>query len=192
MKKRNDLLLVIDMQNVYLPGEPWACPTMREAAENIIKILESDTVEHAVFTRFVAPAAPDGRWAQYNAENEVINASPYYNDLIDELKPYVKRWPLYEKSVYSSLKDRELLKLASEAERIVLAGVVAECCVLATMIEAIDFGFQTVYLSDCISGQSEKNERCIRKIAESFSPVHTLVMDSEAYLADQQRKKLNY
>ena len=26
--KNNDLLLVIDMQNIYLPDEEWACPSI--------------------------------------------------------------------------------------------------------------------------------------------------------------------
>lgn len=184
MKKKNDLILVIDLQNVYLPGQPWACPSLRENMGNIRKILDAGIAERAAFTRFVPPVTPQGTWEQYNTENAGINADPYLNDIIGEMKPYLEQWPLYDKSVYSSLKVREILRLASLSDRVVLTGVVAECCVLATMMDTIDFGFRTVYLTDCISGQSEKNERCIRKIAESFSSVHTLVMDSETYLAD--------
>ncbi len=184
MKKKNDLILVIDLQNVYLPGQPWACPSLSENMGNIRKILDAGIAERAAFTRFVPPVTPQGTWEQYNTENAGINADPYLNDIIGEMKPYLEQWPLYDKSVYSSFKVREILRLASLSDRVVLTGVVAECCVLATMMDAIDLGFRTVYLTDCISGQSEKNERCIRKIAESFSSVHTLVMDSETYLAD--------
>ena len=28
-----DLLVLTDFQNVYLPGMPWACPTMEQAIE---------------------------------------------------------------------------------------------------------------------------------------------------------------
>ena len=40
--KTRDLLLVIDLQNVYLPGEEWACPSMPEAVKNIAKIIDSE------------------------------------------------------------------------------------------------------------------------------------------------------
>ena len=34
MQKRRDLLLVVDMQNVYLPNEEWACPKVKDAIKN--------------------------------------------------------------------------------------------------------------------------------------------------------------
>ena len=34
----NDLLLVIDMQNVYLPDQPWACETVAHTKANILKL----------------------------------------------------------------------------------------------------------------------------------------------------------
>ena len=98
-----DLLLVVDFQNVYLPGYDWACPGM--------------------------PAAMEGKKA------------------------------------------------------VVLAGVVADCCVLATMMDAIDLGYEVVYLYDCIAGVSEESEAEIRGLAEIFTPIHTTVMSKDEYLA---------
>ena len=65
-----------------------------------------------------------------------------------------------------------------------LTGVVAECCVLATMMEAIDLGRPVIYLTDAISGQSEEKEAQIRALAESFAPMHTTVETSEEYLTE--------
>ena len=90
------------------------------------------------------------------------------------------------KSTYSSMDSQQLLALAAGRKRIVLAGVVAECCVLASMMEAIDNGTKVVYLTDCVAGQSPRNEDCIRKVAESFAPLHTEVMDSETYLREKK------
>ena len=42
-----DLLLVIDMQNVYLPEQPWACETAARTKENILKLLE-----HRILRRY--------------------------------------------------------------------------------------------------------------------------------------------
>lgn len=203
MKQKRDLLLVIDMQNVYLPDQEWACPSMEKSIRNICGILNRNAADDTVFTQFLPPKEPVGTWKQYNIENAEINENSWLNEIVTELQPYVEqretteevpckasdeergkypRYPLYHKSIYSSMKIPEVLKLAQQADRIVLTGVVAECCVLATMMEAIDLGCQVIYLKDCISGQSEQNENAIRKIAESFSPLHTLVMTSEEYL----------
>lgn len=210
MTQKKDLLLVIDMQNVYLPGQEWSCPSMGESIRNICRILDRDAADYTAFTQFVPPQEPVGTWKQYNTENKEINENLWLNEIVTELVPYVNqegsredaegkapkeetrdhpRYPLYNKSIYSSMKIPELTKLARQADRIVLSGVVAECCVLATMMEAIDLGCQVIYLTDCISGQSLQNENAIRKIAESFSPLHTLVMTSEEYL--QQKRTDN-
>lgn len=38
--KKEDLVLVVDMQKVYLKGNPWACENVGKAAENISKLLD--------------------------------------------------------------------------------------------------------------------------------------------------------
>lgn len=51
----NDLLLVIDMQNVYLPDQPWACETVAHTKANILKLLEkhpeNQTILHPLYRR---------------------------------------------------------------------------------------------------------------------------------------------
>lgn len=183
LKKERDLLIVIDLQNVYLPGEEWMCPSMREAVKNICTLLDSGTVEQAIFTRFTAPQKPQGTWKNYNEVNAEVNADARLNEMVEEIRPYLGRYPLYDKSTYSSMRIAALAEAAKRADRILLSGVVAECCVLATMLEAIDDGHRVVYLTDCVSGQSEANEMAIRRIAESFAPVHTEVMDSRTWIA---------
>ena len=71
--KTRDLLLVIDLQNVYLPGEEWACPSMPEAVKNIAKIIDAGVAEKTIFTRFVSSPTPAGTWKRYNEENAKIN-----------------------------------------------------------------------------------------------------------------------
>ncbi len=187
--KRNDVLVVIDMQNVYLPGQSWACPSMPESTRHIQRLLDAGVAGQVVFTKFTAAQHPEGTWRAYNKENAVINADPWLNEIVDELQPYLSRFPVYEKSVYSSMKIRELAEAARHAEHLVLTGVVAECCILSTMMEAIDLGSHVIYLEDCISGQTAQNEAAIRKIAESFAPMHTLVMSSEEYLSAEISRK---
>ena len=182
LSKNNDLLLVIDMQNVYLPDQEWACPHMPEASRNIRRIIDSGKVSQVLFTQFLADEQPSGRWQEYNREYRAINEDPRLCAVCDEFLPYLQKYPLAVKSTYSSLKSAAVAEAAAKADRILLSGVVAECCVLATLMEAIDLGIHAVYLPDCCAGQTDENEERVRTIAESFVPVHTLVMNTEEYL----------
>lgn len=184
MQKRRDLLLVIDMQNVYLPEEEWACPNVKEAVKNIRNLLEREIIEQVIFTKFVKPERPFGTWNCYNKEYAHINGNPYLNEMMKELHPYLSKWPVYEKSIYSSMRVPEILEAARKADHVLICGVVAECCVMATMIDAIDEGHKVIYLTDCVAGMSEENEEAVKKVAESFSPMHTKVMDSHCYLGE--------
>ena len=182
MAKKNDLLLAIDFQNIYLPGQEWACPSMPGSIENVRKLITSGQIGHILFTQYLAAQQPVGTWKTYNEEYRHLNEDPYLCDIVEELKPFLAQYPLAVKSTYSSLKCGQVLEAAGKADAVVLTGVVAECCILATLMEGIDLGCKMIYLYDACSGQTPENEAAIRRIAESFAPMHTLVMSTEEYL----------
>ncbi len=177
-----DLLLVIDMQNVYLPGEAWACRGTKEAAKQIIRVIESGKPWKVIFTVFTAPVSPVGVWKQYNMENRAINENRYLNEIIAPLRPYCRKFPVMEKSVYSSYAIPALRKLADEADHILISGVVAECCVLSTALSAIDAGHKVYYLKDAVSGFTEQTEAETEHILSCLSPLHTELMSTDEYL----------
>ena len=179
-----DLLLLVDFQNVYMPDNAWACPSMPEAVENTRKILDEENAPDYVMTRFVAPPDPVGRWVQYNEAYRDINEDASLAEIVDELAPYAAGADaVAAKSTYSSLDAPEVLAAMEGKSAIVLTGVVADCCILATMFDAIDLGYEVVYLCDCIAGTSVDSEAEIRALAEVFAPVHTTILSSDEYLA---------
>ena len=179
-----DLLLLVDFQNVYLPGYDWACPSMPEAMKNTIRLLDAAQVPDYVMTKYIAPTEPIGRWAQYNETYKDINADEFLCAFPEELAPYASRAAaVLEKSTYSSMDPVAALAAAEGKKAVVLAGVTAECCILATMMDAIDRGYEVVYLCDCIAGQTVELESAVRGVAEVFSPIHTTIMSSDEYLA---------
>lgn len=178
-----DLLLVVDFQNVYLPGNDWACPSMPEAMANTMRILDAENAPDCVMTKFVAPAEPTGRWQQYNEAYRQINENAFLAEFPKALKPYAEKATVVEKSTYSSMDAPEVIAAMEGKRTVVLCGVVADCCVLATMMDAIDMGYEVVYLYDCIGGVSEESETEFRALAEIYAPIHTTVMSSDEYLA---------
>lgn len=177
-----DLLLVIDMQHVYEPGQPWACPKIMDACTNIIKLLESGRADQVIFTRFDAAEDPAGAWADYNREYADINADPDMARIIAPLEELSKQHTVCSKHTYSSFAVPEVAEASARAGHVVVTGVVAECCVLSTVEALIDAGCHVIYLDDAVAGQTPELEQMVRQIISGFSPVHTQVMSTREYL----------
>jgi len=183
--KAGDLLLVIDMQNVYKKGGKWECLDTEGAAANINKIIDSG-MENVIFTRFIANETdPVGVWKDYNVKYESVNHNQYANEMVEELAEPLKRFPLFTKSVYSSLAIPEVLLAAQNAKRVIVTGVVAECCVLSTVLALMDQGIYTVYLTDGVSGLDVPKEEATKLIFSGLSPLHVSMMTTDEYLQEK-------
>ena len=53
-KTNQDLLLVIDMQNVYTKGQEWACEEVEKASDSILRLLNSRALSQVIFTQYLA------------------------------------------------------------------------------------------------------------------------------------------
>lgn len=184
MKERleNPMLLVIDMQNVYGKGQAWECRRFEEADQNIHVLLDHVTNEEVLFTKYTAATEPVGVWKDYNRENAEVNADPWLNDLVVDLKPYADQYPVYEKSTYSSLGNAVIRKKVKEKSCVIVTGVVAECCVLSTVMSLIDAGVYVIYLKDAVAGIDETTEAAAIKVLEGLSTLHLMIMTTENYL----------
>lgn len=181
--KRKDLLLVIDMQNVYTENQEWACRDMEGVIGNIIRLLQGCTWENVMFTRFLAAEQPVGIWKEYNKKNAHINADTWLNEMIPELLPWMEKYPLLTKSVYSSFSIPEVKAAARRADYVIITGVVAECCVLSTVLAGIDEGCKIIYLKDAVSGLSAEAEQYTERIVSCFAPLHAEIMTVKEYMA---------
>ena len=178
-----DLLLVIDMQKVYEEGEPWACRGVDRVSQNILRLLAAGRAENTIFTRFDAVADPVGAWEDYNREFSDVNADPRLAEIVDALAGAAAEYPVCTKHTYSSLPIPQVAEAVARADRVVVTGVVAECCILSTVEGLIDAGAKVVYLTDAVAGQTAEFEQAVEKIVASFSPIHTSVMTVDDYLA---------
>lgn len=89
--RAHDLILIIDMQNVYLPGQPWGCETFYRSCGRIRTLLcaaasRTDTPD-VCFTVFASDPNAAGMWAEYNKLNQAVNADPWLSEIVDDLKP---------------------------------------------------------------------------------------------------------
>lgn len=113
--------------------------------------------------------------------------------MMPEFLPWVKTYPVFTKSVYSSFAIPEVVKAAKKARHLVISGVVAECCVLSTVLSAIDAGCKVIYLTDAVAGLSEVSRKETENIISYFAPLHTVLMTTEEYLlSDTPKSHLCY
>lgn len=193
--RKEDTILVIDMQKVYLPGNPWACAHVNEAAQQIETlldhVLELRDAPNVLLTRYIAPADEDaqGVWADYNRENRAINENPVMNEFIPAIARYVEEFPYIDKCTYSCFSN-EYVRVAADRSmvhggRIVLSGVVAECCVLSTFFEGTDAGYRFVYLTDACAGVDTESERAVQTILQGLSPLHVELMTTAEYINEK-------
>ena len=186
--KSQDLLLITDMQNVYLENQTWACLDTHGAAANILKIARSLPEKNVLITEFLPPKN-FGAWETYNKKYAEINSSVYLNQLIPEIEALSSVYPLYKKSVYSSMKipqvKKRCIKATKAGGRILVTGVVAECCVLSTVFDAMDYGCKLIYLTDAVSGFTKEKEDAVILTLSGLSPVHLSIMTTEEYLKEK-------
>lgn len=172
--KRNAALLIIDMQNVYLPENQWGCTRMNEVKKYIENIVNEFPENQVFFTQHIASKNPEGEWNLYNETYSKINSNTYLNDYVPELKKYISKDNLFIKSEFSALSNKNLLEELKKFDTIYVTGVVAECCILSTVFGLIDMGKKVVYCINGIAGQNEEKEKAVIEVLEALSPIHII------------------
>ncbi len=73
--------------------------------------------------------------------------------------------------------------MAKAASCVVITGVVAECCVLSTVMDLIDAGIYVIYIKDAISGIRPETEKAVETVLSGLCPLHLSVLCTEEYLS---------
>lgn len=170
--KNNSALLVIDMQNVYLPENEWSCIKMGKVINYIEEKIKEFPKNQIFFTQHIAFENPKGQWKIYNKKYANINSNKYLNDYIPELKKYLTNDNLFTKSGFSALSSKNLFKALDKFDTVYITGVIAECCVLSTIFSLIDMGKKIIYCSNGIASQNKQKEKAVAKVLEELSPLH--------------------
>ncbi|WP_330341602.1 isochorismatase family protein [Streptomyces sp. NBC_00557] len=163
-------LVVIDMQRVFAdPASPWAAPRYADAAAGVRTLLPA-FAGRATFTRFVAPAKPAGAWRDYYAEWPFALQPPDAAlwELTDEFTDLAGA--VLDASTFGKWTP-ELAARLGPADRLVLAGVSTECCVLSTALAAADAGTEVLVVADACAGADDDSHVKALQIMETYRPL---------------------
>jgi nicotinamidase-related amidase len=164
------MLVVIDMQQVFgAPDSPWFAPRFAQTLDPISRLVAAYEPD-VVWTRFVAPAEPEGAWIDYYREWPFALQppdAPLYA-LVDRFarRPTVDL-PTFGKwgaALAASVED-------SVEDGIVVAGVSSDCCVLSTVLAAADAGERVRVAADACAGASDETHDQALALMRLYAPL---------------------
>lgn len=185
--------VVIDMQRIF--GEqnsPWFAPRFVEAATGVESLLGAFR-DRVVFTRFLAPAVPQGAWIPYYEQwpfaLDPANASLY--DMMPEFEvasavgmatgtaaasaaaagnAAAAGGFTVDKTTFGKWGP-ELAEATRASGEMVLAGVSTDCCVLSTALAAVDEGVRVRVVSDACAGISDADHQRALDVMALYAPL---------------------
>ncbi|HET7303583.1 MAG TPA: cysteine hydrolase [Segeticoccus sp.] len=163
-------LVAVDFQRVFGdPASPWCAPRYAEAAENAVRLAEHFG-DRCVFTRFIAPAEPRGAWVPYYEEFpfalEPPDAGLY--ELTEQVAPLAAR--TLEATTFGKWGP-QLADLVGPDAELVVCGVSTDCCVISTVLPAVDAGAHVTVVSDACAGSDEVNHQKALDVMELYAPL---------------------
>ncbi len=179
-----DALIVVDVQNDFLPGGSLAVPGGDEVVPVLNQYIDLFSEEQCpiFFTRDWHPAdhrsfAPQGGpWPPHCVAN--TRGAAFSGDLripVDAL--IISKATDTEHDAYSAFAGTGLKKtlLAFGVRRVFVGGLATDYCVLRTVLDALKAGFETVLLTDAIRAVNVHPSDCARAVAQmTYAGAHPM------------------
>ena len=162
------LLVVVDMQRIFGPGSPWETPGFDDLKHPIGRLVDAFG-DRACFTRFLVPNRPEGSWIEYYREWEFATR-PEAAPLLELTEPWTNTaLPHVDKPTFCKMGP-ELRDLAGESRTLVVCGVATDCCVIATVLDAVDEGMFVRVVADACAGIDAAAHQRALDIMAGFAP----------------------
>jgi nicotinamidase-related amidase len=162
------LLAVIDMQGFFAAGSPWEVPGF-EGLIAPIGALASAYGPRTIFTRFLIPQVPQGSWiGYYRAWPQVL--APEAAHLADLAQPWASQGrDTLDKTTFSKWGP-ELESMLGPSRELTVCGVSTDCCVIATVLAAVDGGAQVRVVADACAGITPEAHEAALNLMGGFAP----------------------
>ena len=143
-------LLIVDVQNYFINKYTQKIP-------NLIKtLIEENSFKTIIFSQFIN--TPDSLFVTEQDFTGCLK-SPYI-DIVDELKPWLKKDNLFTKCAYSVFTNPKFNKYLkkNKLEELVIVGLDTDFCVLADCFNAFDKGYKISVVSNCTASYTSGSE----------------------------------
>ena len=169
--------ICVDMQLLFAPGEEWGLAWLPSVVPRVVGLCEAGP-ERTFFTRFIPARRPGqghGKWRSYyerwpdltlNARGRALIA------LVPELAEFVPPATVVDKSVYSPWLGSDLRNRlqAKRCDTLLITGGETDMCVLSTVLGAVDWGYRTILVADCVcSASDEAHDAMLNLFSKRYS-----------------------
>ena len=170
-------LVVIDMQNVFAHGSPWASPDYATASQGIHRLLPAFG-ERVVYTRYVAPAEPEGAWVPYFElwPFALVPEDDHLYDFAPDIDPAGHE--VVTRTTFGKW-SAELAEATQHASEIVLTGVSTDCCVISTALPMADAGIAVRVPADACAGATPDDHQRALDAMALYAPLVTVTTVDE-------------
>jgi nicotinamidase-related amidase len=168
--------LCLDMQLLFREG-PWAVPSFDRVLPAVERLVAARPAA-TIFSRFQPPARPEqatGNWRRYYerwAQVTTEQLDPRLLELTPELAGYAPPALKFSKSAYSPFHGTALDEVlrARSATTLIVSGTETDVCVLAAVLDAVDFGYRVVVARDAVCSSNDGTHDALMKLYhERFS-----------------------
>ena len=158
------------------PGFQWECVGYDVAAEKVQQLRQAHPAP-VVWTKFIRDSAENGAWkAYYDTWNQyrIEPTDPIWNLTIRPEPDDI----LIEAPTFGKWTD-QLAALAQGYERLTIAGVATDCCVLSTVLPAVDAGKYVTVISDACAGATVDVHEQALNLMSMLDPMVTIATTAE-------------
>jgi nicotinamidase-related amidase len=142
---------------------PWHTPWMDRVLPIVTRIAERHPAR-TVLTRFIPPERPNqmpGSWRRYYERWRALTQErmdPGLIELVPPLRALAPPAEVIDKRVYSPFFEPDLPALLRRrgTESLVITGAETNVCVLAAVLDAVDFGYRVVLAIDALCSSSDE------------------------------------
>jgi nicotinamidase-related amidase len=165
----DEWLLVIDMQRAFAdPPSPWVAADFYAVLPNIERLVEAFE-GRVVLTRYVPPEPVTGAWVGYYAAFPSL-LLPEDDPAWDLKLASPAGMPVETRATFSKWDARMAARVGARST-IAVCGVATECCVLGTVLAAVDDGRAVRVITDaCAGGTPQAHEQTLG-ILGGFAPL---------------------
>ena len=160
-------LVVVDLQHVFGDREsPWAAPRFAEVRPRIRRLVDAFG-DRVVWTRFVAPADPEGAWKEYYEQFPFALEPP--DARLYQLVEDPGAHPVVTTTTFGKWGP-ELAALVGSGP-LTVTGVATDCCVISTVLPAADAGVAVRVVSDACAGSSDDDHERALRVMSLYAPL---------------------
>ena len=171
--KEGEWLLVVDMQRAFSVREsPWFVKGFSDVSARL-KPLLPQYGSRVIMTRYVPPSPAERAWRSYMDAYPSMD-TPEGDPLWDIVVDYPAD-ALIETRTGFAKWDEKIASLVGDGAPIAVCGVATECCVLGTVMHAIESGREIKLLSNLCAGASDELHESTLMILRSLGPIVTVI-----------------